>query len=110
QPQLLIEMHRANGLADRLRELSDPHQLGIFFGHAVEPNAYVRFSATDQTMLACADPVKARPSPLRGSRAIRFRGYGPIGPISDSRTPAKAPAQTMWRWRSRSWSLRISHG
>ena len=25
QAELLVEMHRTNGLADRLRELSDPH-------------------------------------------------------------------------------------
>src|ERR1044071_8094677 len=34
QAQLLIEVHRADGLADRLGELSDPHQLvGIILGH-----------------------------------------------------------------------------
>src|SRR5262249_51477855 len=52
QPQLLVEVHRANRLADGLRELSDPHQFGIVLGHASNPNAYVRFSAADRTMLA----------------------------------------------------------
>jgi len=33
QPQLLVEVHRANRLADGLRELSHAHQLGIVLGH-----------------------------------------------------------------------------